>query len=315
MRLMHKTSDIGDPLYRNSVVPSRRSARQIFSFQSKQMPKKRKLKPEENSARICRDSKQQLNVALDGKFYEKAKSRRVRQKEALQQSGDQDEAIPLGRSKHGAPTTTTTTTRTSAKSLEVSDLEKQFEQKSFSRRATIAHNLKQQQKEALEGLAKTPKRPSTLLKAYKGKQAKAKPGPGKTSSVMKDAPKSKIKTTLKEESCAEVIDLLTDSEDDENDGIRSLAQCLQTEAIGHGANRKEMQVYAQELNKLGLHSREMILYFFNSLDIAERRKYSAAMILNDRLNQEVSNWKWMKPFHKTVFQRWVRSQRCLKKTD
>ena len=314
-RLMERTSDIGDPWLRiprkSDVVASRQSANQSFSFHTMPIPRKRKPKSENASTAIRRDSKEQLNVALDGKPYEKAKSRRIRQKEALHQSGDRDEAVPLGASKNRAPT--------NAKSYEVSDLEKQFEQKSFSRQASISHKLKQfsqrpetkeplkkkqrtkSQKEASKSKAKTQQRPSTIKKAKRGKKTKASAASKKSSAV------------VKVESSPQVIDLLddsaTDDEDYEHDVIRSLTHFLQTEAIGHSANRKEMREYAQHLNKLGLHSREMILYYFHSDDIAEPSKQGAAKTKNDNVDKEVNKWKWMKPAHKAVLKRWVRSQR------
>lgn len=72
--------------------------------------------------------------------------------------------------------------------------------------------------------------------------------------------------------------------------LQTMTQLLFDEAIGRGANRNEMKAYAEQLLKLGLHSKEMILDgLSNSLDL-------------------VNNWNWMKDFHKIVFRRWVLSE-------
>ena len=308
-RLLKRTSDIGDPWFRiprkSDVVASRQSTNQTFSFQTMPIPRKRKAKSESTSVAIRRDSKQQLNVALDGKAYEKAKSRRIRQKEALQQSGDRDEAVPLGASKNRASE--------SVKSFEVSDLEKQFEQKSFSRRASISHKLKQfSQQPEPKGPLKKKQRTKPQKEALKSKAKTIKNGK-KVKKIKAVAGSKKSSAVVKVESSPQVIDLLgdstTDDEDDEHDVIGPLTQFLQTEAIGHGANRKEMREYAQHLNKLGLHSREMILYYFHSDDIAEPSKQGAAKTKKDNVDKEVNKWKWMKPAHKGVLKRWIRSQR------
>jgi len=102
-----------------------------------------------------------------------------------------------------------------------------------------------------------------------------------------------------------VIDLVSsDSENDsdgdssENDLLLTLTQFLKDEAIGRDANRNEMKVYAQHLFRLGLHSREMIL---DALDF----NATCTTTDTDTASGIVEKWEWMKPFHKTVFYRWV----------
>jgi len=112
---------------------------------------------------------------------------------------------------------------------------------------------------------------------------------------------------------AVVIDLLSsDSEDDgessEEDPVLILTRILQDEAIGRGANRKEMEVYARHLFRLGLHSKEMILDALdcnpNCLDDGNR----AVSTDTNMTSGIVNRWEWMKPFHRTVFHRWVRTE-------
>ena len=110
-----------------------------------------------------------------------------------------------------------------------------------------------------------------------------------------------------------VIDLVSsdsESESSENDLIMALTQLLQNEAIERGANRNEMKVYAQHLFRLGLHSRKMILDALNSNSngLDDDNDNDAATLTNtDMAGDTVNKWEWMKPFHKTVFNRWVRS--------
>lgn len=310
-RLLERTKGVGDPLFQVPHKPRVAASRQASLTKTS---KKRKTKPETSAIR--RDSKQHLNIACDGKFYEKAKSRRVRQRVALQQSGDKEEAVALGKTKNR--------NATSSKSFDVQDLEKQFEQKSFARRAKIAHGLQQMQREE----TKEPMKKKRRTKAQTNQNAIVKKSESNRGAVIPPTKKmtkartqgqrpaqkhmgsKRIRTTVKEEPCPEVIDLISDSEtdgdDEESDVIQALTQLLQTEAIGHGATHKEMKVYAQHLNALGLHSREMIL---RALDF-DSDASNASQMEAKTAAQVVNGWKWMKPFHKTVFTRWIwRQQR------
>jgi hypothetical protein len=109
-----------------------------------------------------------------------------------------------------------------------------------------------------------------------------------------------------------VIDLVSsdsesesDRESSENDLLLALTQLLQDEVIGRGANHNEMQVYAQHMFRLGLHSREMILdaLDFNLNDLHDDN--NTKLTKTDMASDTVNRWEWMKPFHKTVFYRWV----------
>ena len=92
------------------------------------------------------------------------------------------------------------------------------------------------------------------------------------------------------------IDSVSD-DDGENEKIILLTQLLENEAIGFGADHREMKDYAKNLFKEGLHSREMILYFFNNTEDAV-----------GMTRETVSKWNWMKPCHKIVFCRWIQSE-------
>eukprot|EP00532_Pseudo-nitzschia_australis_P010680 CAMPEP_0168235920 /NCGR_PEP_ID=MMETSP0140_2-20121125/19199_1 /TAXON_ID=44445 /ORGANISM="Pseudo-nitzschia australis, Strain 10249 10 AB" /LENGTH=621 /DNA_ID=CAMNT_0008169097 /DNA_START=95 /DNA_END=1960 /DNA_ORIENTATION=+ len=80
-----------------------------------------------------------------------------------------------------------------------------------------------------------------------------------------------------------------------NTAVQTMTQLLLDEAIGRGADFHEMEKYAKELIKLGLHSKEMIL------DALLNEHYVP------NLEQEVGKWSWMKDYHKNVFQSWVLS--------
>ena len=110
-----------------------------------------------------------------------------------------------------------------------------------------------------------------------------------------------------------VIDLLSsDSEDDdectEDHLVLTLTQLLQNEAIGRGANLKEMQSYARHLFRLGLHSKQMILdaLDFNTNTLDNGNYETGANI--DMVSGIVNRWEWMKPFHRTIFHRWIRAE-------
>eukprot|EP00535_Pseudo-nitzschia_heimii_P002825 CAMPEP_0197186104 /NCGR_PEP_ID=MMETSP1423-20130617/13227_1 /TAXON_ID=476441 /ORGANISM="Pseudo-nitzschia heimii, Strain UNC1101" /LENGTH=352 /DNA_ID=CAMNT_0042637319 /DNA_START=181 /DNA_END=1239 /DNA_ORIENTATION=+ len=110
-----------------------------------------------------------------------------------------------------------------------------------------------------------------------------------------------------------VIDLLSsDSEGDdectETDLVLTLTQLLRNEAIGRGANPKEMQRYARQLFRLGLHSKQMIL---DALDFDTNNSDSsndATYANTDMASGIVNRWEWMKPFHKTIFHRWIKNE-------
>ncbi len=284
---------------------------------------------------INRDSRKQLNVSSFGVFYEKAKSRRTRQKAALEQSGNHNSAVALGKSK-------TRSAAKSTKSFEVEDLDKQLEQKSFLRRAKITHGLKKsmlprpnrtrglkrlrnlqgQNEEILEARRKKPPRSQLApakasARTLKSDSDQATRTPKSKGSEKKQKSKSQkdcggeIKpdhsknSAVKAEPSPVVIDLLSsDSDGDvyEKDAIQALTQLLQDEAIGRGATRSEMKAYAQCLFELGLHSREMIL---DALIMTSKTRKSNTHLASGIVNE----WKWMKPFHKTIFCRWVLS-RC-----
>lgn len=407
---------------------------------------------------IHRDSRKQLNVSARGVFYEKAKSRRVRQRVALEQSGSQQSAVALGAGRRTAAASSTT--RRSNITSNIEDLENEYKNKSFLRRSTITHKLKEQRlrNQQLEQLKQRER-----IKAKKKKrqereedprqniptrfhrkphrdtesqiQSRAQPVVANTTkpttrqereedhqrrfpnqSHRKSQPDSEFEFELESESESEsesrtqkqsraptqpavakatkpttrqeqeedhqrrfpnqplrnsqphsnsdsdsesesptrkqqeskqkkrnlhrqrqgqveqqiipnvaqkvsltakpvavVIDLLSsDSESDsdgtENDMLLTLTQFLQDEAIGRGAARNEMKVYAQHLFRLGLHSREMIL---DALDFDSNGRddgNDATWINTDVASDTVNGWEWMKPFHKTVFYRWVWKQ-------
>mmetsp|Transcript_10545 Transcript_10545/g.26608 ORF Transcript_10545/g.26608 Transcript_10545/m.26608 type:complete len:372 (+) Transcript_10545:200-1315(+) len=328
------------------------------------VPKRLAKKPpatKPQSCEILRDSRNQLNVSGFGHFYEKAKSRRSRQKVALEQSGAQDSAVALGKSKQRNGSVAR------KKSFEVEDLGKQLEQKSFLRRASITDGLKRkrevQRREEEEYLDKIRKRfrprtqPTTvqeeahrifkphfepapgpeMRKLHRQKEEEyfksmsdvAAHGPESESQAQKRTQKRRSKSSDEKQKSKKgktrkgtveevkpnfenssgvvtkarpvVIDLLSsdsDSDTCENDAIEELTKLLQDEAIGRGANRKEMKFYAQRLFQLGLHSREMIL---EALNLKKTENMDIASSI-------VKLWKWMKPFHKIVFSRWVQQE-------
>jgi len=398
---------------------------------------------------IHRDSRKQFNVSARGAFYEKAKSRRVRQRVALEQSGSQQSAVALGAGRRTA----------TASSSNMEDLENEYKNKSFRRSMTITHKLKEQrlrnqqleqlkQQERIEAKKKIrqereeyPRRniptrfhrkphtdtisqiksraqpvvanttkPTTRqereedhqrrfpnqsqrkshpdsefefeleskseLESRTQKQSRAPTQPAvakatkpttrqeqdedhqrrfsnqpqrnsqphsNSDSDLDSDSDSELPTRKQQESkqkktnlhrqrqelveqqiipnvaqnvyltakpVAAVIDLLSsdsdsDSDGSENDMLLTLTQFLQDEAIGRGAARNEMKVYAQHLFRLGLHSREMILdaldFDSNGLDDSN----DARWINTDMASDTVNGWEWIKPFHKTVFYRWV----------
>ena len=328
------------------------------------VPKRLAKKPQgtkSQSSEVQRDSRKQLNVSGGGNIYEKAKSRQIRQKVALEQSGAHYSAVALGKSKQRSGSVTRT------KSFEVQDLSKQLEQKSFLRRASITDGLKRkrelQRREEEEHLDTVRKRfrprtqpatvqerahstfkphfepapgpgmrkvhrqkeekifksmsdaavlcPESESRAQKRKQKrrsksrdekqKSKKGKTRNGTVEEVKPNDEISSGVVAKARPVVIDLLSsdsDSDTSENDAIEELTKLLQDEAIGRGANRKEMKFYAQRLFQLGLHSREMIL---EALDLEKSENMDMASSI-------VKLWKWMKPFHKTVFSRWVQQE-------
>jgi len=321
------------PATSGTGVPTRSSTQAKKSTRSGAKP---------DTTEINRDSKKQLNVSSGGAFYEKAKSRRTRQKAALEQSGNQDSAVALGKSKPRSAAKST-------KSFEVEDLDKQLEQKSFLRRAKITHGLKKsivprlntarrmkrqrkvqrQEEDTLEARRKKSPRSQltaverTLAVPTSTKKNVRTPKPAGTPKSKGSAKKQKSATRTARKDSGEqikpddtkssgdmaepspvVIDLLSsdnDSDACENIAVQALTQLLQDKAIGRGATRKEMKAYAQCLFELGLHSREMIL---DALMVTGKTKKSNTNLASGIVNE----WKWMKPFHKTVFCRWVLSQ-------
>ena len=252
--------------------------------------KQTRAKAKPKNCQIRRDSRKQLNISGGGEVYEKAKSRRVRQKTALEQSGNQNAAVALGKRKSGSV----------VRSVEVDDLERENEHKSFVRRVKITHELKRQQE------VQRQEKEKTLNKIRRTKHQRRQVMKQK---AISDFPKRSALTT---ETHPVVIDLINDDErdTDENDVILTLTQLLQDEAIGRGANRKEMKVYAQNLFQVGLHSREMILdaLDFNSNDLADGSTINTSLTSTDMASDIVNRWEWMKPFHKSMFYRWVWSQ-------
>ena len=204
-RLLKRTQDVGAYPYKiprqSTVMASRRGATtKRLSFPQKQS--------------TVELSKQQLNVAIDGKLYESAKSRRIRQRDALAQSGNQEEAIPLGQRK---PKTISKKTQQS-KSMEVQDLQKQFEQKSHVRRASITHGLRKKLQKPSNKKRKRPEQnPDTAStwneflqesKSYhalanpiqSAKTSKAKSTHLQRESISKSLPASKLKSAAKTKS-------------------------------------------------------------------------------------------------------------------
>jgi len=272
--------------------------------------------------KIVRDSRKQLNISAGGVFYEKAKSRRIRQKASLEQSGNAKAAVALGLGRKKSKTAAALT-----KCVDVETLENEFEKKSFLRRAKIAHGLKRKRKQKQQlHRQEDAKKPSKAMRKRqreiaKKLQRKTKPDPASQSQTQtqtqlrtQPAVANKIKTKMRKRQEREeviVIDLVSsdsESESSENDLIMALTQLLQNEAIERGANRNEMKVYAQHLFRLGLHSRKMILDALNSNSngLDDDNDNDAATLTNtDMAGDTVNKWEWMKPFHKTVFNRWV----------
>ena len=226
---------------------------------------------------IRRDSKKQLNISAGNVPYEKAKSRRIRTREALAQSGNQNSAIALGRSKPRA----TAASAAIRNAPDIDAIESELENKSFLRGARIRDGKKRQEQSA-ENSNRSRKGRTQQLVDRQGKDSMLK----RKSSSFTAVGKKKISK----------IDSVSD-DDGENEKIILLTQLLENEAIGFGADHREMKDYAKNLFKEGLHSREMILYFFNNTEDAV-----------GMTRETVSKWNWMKPCHKIVFCRWIQSE-------
>jgi len=328
---------------------------------------KRKPTPSVRTATpaLRRDSTKQLNIALGRAIYEKARSRWVRQRDALEQSGNSDSAVALGSGRNVARNGSLVTTNNSG-TQEVGEMENAFQQKSFVRGAKIRHELKlkrqQQQlkikqrkpsrvsatsspdkylvvergparkeghrqkvihnhpKGQSQSISKpetrkreTPKRNQENAKQQQRKKLKHKPKAVSETQKNSSATKPHV-LPIKPKIEFEVIDLLTSDSDSDSDGdeqndnrgngdtassdsLLALTELLEEKAIGRGADRNEMRAYARNLFRLGLHSKEMILDALNSDDVDCNNPNTMSGI--------VFGWKWMKPFHKTIFRRWV----------
>ena len=152
-----------------------------------------------------------------------------------------------------------------------------------------------------ESESRAQKRKQKRRSKSRDEKQKSKKGKTRNGTVEEVKPNDEISSGVVAKPRPVVIDLLSsdsDSDTSENDAIEELTKLLQDEAIGRGANRKEMKFYAQRLFQLGLHSREMIL---EALDLEKSENMDMASSI-------VKLWKWMKPFHKTVFSRWVQQE-------
>lgn len=87
-----------------------------------------------------------------------------------------------------------------------------------------------------------------------------------------------IEITFAEE--YEVLDINYDQEQ-----VSALADWLMVAVVGNGADPHEMETYARELWKLGLHSEALIQDTCSTFDVI--------------------CWRWMKPYHRKVLLQWV----------
>jgi len=237
---------------------------------------------------IRRDSKKQLNISAGNVPYEKAKSRRIRTREALAQSGNQNSAIALGRSKPRA----TAASAAVRNAPDIDAMESECEKKSFLRGARIRDRMKRQEQSAENSNRSRKGRTQQLVDRERTKSISSR-CQGKDSILKR---KSSTFTAVGKKKVSRNIDSVSD-DDGENEKIILLTQLLENEAIGFGADHREMKDYAKNLFKEGLHSREMILYFFNNTEDAV-----------GMTRETVSEWNWMKPCHKIVFLRWIQSE-------
>ena len=78
---------------------------------------------------------------------------------------------------------------------------------------------------------------------------------------------------------------LAGTQDEKTERVTNLCDWLTTEAIGYNPAKQEMNVYAEKLFDLGLHSAEMVV------DVCTP--------------EQVDEFNWMKPFHRQMLKRFL----------
>ena len=105
--------------------------------------------------------------------------------------------------------------------------------------------------------------------------------------------KAKLEHTCEDERKREPIVKQEEEEDEDEDNedldgsdkILNIARILERDAIGCGAARSEMTMYAKNLVTIGCHSIEFIRLHCE--------------------DQDVDGWDWMKPMHRKAFKKWL----------
>ena len=107
------------------------------------------------------------------------------------------------------------------------------------------------------------------------------------------AKKAKLEHTCEDERKRKPIVKQEEEKDEDEDNaylngsdkILNIAKILERDAIGCGAERSEMKMYAKNLVTIGCHSIEFIKLHCE--------------------DQDVDRWNWMKPMHRKAFKKWL----------